>query len=564
MEKKWVFKPSNETIVQTLQHDLKINPVFCSLLEQRGIQTYQQAKDFFRTSEQHLHDPFLMLGMQKAVDRIHQAISNKDRILIYGDYDVDGTTAVAVVYSFFKAFHESIAYYIPHRFTEGYGISQKGIDYAIEQQFSLIITLDCGIKSAALIKQAAENGIDTIVCDHHLPDEFLPEAYAILNPKQANCPYPYKELCGCGIGYKLISAYARLYGTGTDRVNDHLDLVATAIAADIVPITGENRTLCVLGLEKANGNPSVPLRALRWINALEKEFTINDLVFIIAPRVNAAGRMDDARKAVELFITDDFVRAKELATLLHEDNNDRRDIDRATTLEALELIDGNETHQAQHATVVYQPHWHKGVVGIVASRLIEHHYRPTIVLTNSEGKVTGSARSIKGFNIFEGLNECSAYLENWGGHYFAAGLTMKEENLEHFRLHFDKTVSRLLPEAFKLPVIEIDAELKLADITSSFMNILAQFAPHGPENMKPVFMTRGVQDYKGMSSVVKEKHLKLMVVQEDGIVLRGIGFNLADKIDLVRSSASFDVLYHLEENVWNGQTSIQLKVIDVR
>jgi len=563
MEKKWVLKKTDQSIVQVLQQQLKIHPALCELLEERSINTFDEAKGFFRTSREQLHDPFLMKGMEKAVTRIKTAIEGNEKILIYGDYDVDGTTAVALVFSFFSTHCKEIEYYIPNRFTEGYGVSQKGIEYAVANQFSLIITLDCGIKSIALIQRAKELGIDTIVCDHHMPDELLPEALAILNPKQKDCSYPYKELCGCGVGYKLISAYAQRYDINQEQVDRHLDLVATAIAADIVPITGENRALCVLGLEKANNDPSIPLKALRYINKLEKEFTISDLVFIIAPRVNAAGRMGDARKAVDMFITDDLDKAKELAMMLHEDNNDRRDVDRITTGEALDLINENEHHRSLKSTVVYRSHWHKGVVGIVASRLIEHHYRPTIVLTKSEGKVTGSARSIKGFNLFEGLNQCAEYLENWGGHYFAAGLTMKEENLDNFRIKFNEVVDAMVPHEMFQPAIEIDADLNIADMNDGFVNILKQFAPHGPENMRPVFLTRGVSDYKGLSAIVKEKHLRLVIYQGSGKTINAIGFNLAEKIGLVKSGIPFDILYHIEENEWNGNTSIQLKIIDI-
>ena len=564
MQKKWTLKTTDKEAATSLQQQLKIHPAFCDLLDQRNIKTFQEAKHFFRTNEQQLHDPFLMKGMTEAVTRIFAAIESKERILIYGDYDVDGTTAVAVVYSYFKNFYPNIEYYIPHRFTEGYGVSKKGIAYAIEKQIGLIITLDCGIKSNVLIQEAKDNGIDTIVCDHHFPDEALPNAYAILNPKQKNCNYPYKELCGCAVAYKLITGYALRYNQYPDKVNYHLDLVATAIAADIVPITGENRTLCVLGLQKANHQPSIPLKALRYINSLEKEFTINDLVFIIAPRVNAAGRMDDARKAVELFIAEDMEKAKELATILHEDNNDRRDVDRSTTLEALDLLKELTPSSTLKSTVVYQPHWHKGVVGIVASRLIDHHYRPTIVLTMSEGKVTGSARSIKGFNLFEGLNQCAEYLDNWGGHYYAAGLTMKEENLPNFRIKFDEVVKQMVPLELFEPSIDIDAEINFQDISDSFLNILKQFAPHGPENMKPIFITRHVKDYRQLSTIVKDKHLRLVMFQTGGRTINGIGFNLAEKIDLVKSKNEFDILYHIDENEWNGSKSIQLKIIDVR
>jgi single-stranded-DNA-specific exonuclease len=563
MEKKWVLKETDEPASVNLQRELQIHPALCKLLVQRNITTFEEAKQFFRTSADHLHDPFLMKGMEIAVQRIKQAIDKNESILIYGDYDVDGTTAVAVVYKYLCTRHANLSYYIPHRFTEGYGLSQKGLDYAIANNISLIITLDCGIKSTKLIAEAKIAGIDTIVCDHHMPDDELPPAFAILNPKQKDCLYPYKELCGCGVGYKLISAYAQRYENDHTDLNDLLDLVATAIAADIVPVTGENRTLCVLGLKKANENPSLPLQALRYINALEKEFTINDLVFIIAPRVNAAGRMDDARKAVELFLADDFEQAKVIAEQLHEKNNDRRDVDRTTTAEALELIEQGQNKQLHRSTVVYQPHWHKGVVGIVASRLIEHHYKPTIVLTHSEGKITGSARSIKGFNLFEGLNLCAEYLDNWGGHYFAAGLTLREENLAAFREKFNAVIDKMVPEIYFQPTIDIDAELSIADIQENFLRILKQFAPHGPENMKPIFLSKGVQNDNNQSAIVKEKHIRFLVRQPGSNSIKGIGFNLADKFHIL-SKPTFDILYQLEENTWNGQQSVQLKVLDIR
>lgn len=564
VQKRWSLKTVNEEALEQLQDELKIHPVLCKLLIERDVQTYDAAKQFFRTTREHLHDPFLMKGMQRAVERIQLAISNKERILIYGDYDVDGTTSVAVVYSFFKSIYNDLEFYIPHRFREGYGVSKDGIQYAIENQFSLIITLDCGIKSVALIHLAKQHGIDVIVCDHHMPDDDLPEAYAILNPKQLDCNYPYKELCGCGVGYKLISAFATAYSIDESIVDRHLDLVATAIAADIVPITDENRTLCILGLQKANDNPSIPLKALKHISDMKKEFTISDLVFIIAPRVNAAGRMDDARKAVELFIEEDEEKAKVIAQQLHEDNNDRRDVDKITTVEALDMLSDMEAELQFRSTIVYQPHWHKGVVGIVASRLIDHHYRPTIVLTSSNGKVTGSARSIKGFNLFEGLNQCAEYLETYGGHYFAAGLTMMEEHLPAFRKRFDEVVREMVPEDKFQPEIEIDTELNFSDINEKFMKILKQFAPHGPENMKPIFISRNVMDYQGLSTVVKEKHLRLVIYQQGSRTMNCIGFNMGEKLEIVKSKNTFDVLYHIEENEWQGNITLQLKIIDVR
>jgi len=563
-QKKWVLKSADEAEISKLQQALTIHPALCRVLVERGINTFDTARAFFRTSAKDLHDPFLMKGMDIAVQRIKQGIDQGQKILIYGDYDVDGTTSVAVVYSYFKAIYDKIEFYIPNRFSEGYGVSKQGIDYATENNIGLIITIDCGIKSVELIQLAKQKGIDTIICDHHFPGNELPPAISILNPKQADCYYPYKELCGCGIGYKLISAFSMQYQMNVTGVNQYLDLVATAIAADIVPITGENRTLSILGLEKANHQPSVPLQALKQISAMDREFTITDLVFIIAPRVNAAGRMDNGRKAVELFIEQDEKKAKELALILQEDNNDRKDFDRTITLEALDMIAENEYHTDTRSTVVYQPHWHKGVVGIVASRLIEHHYKPTIVLTESNGKITGSARSIKGFNLFEGLNQCAQYLENYGGHYFAAGLTLQEENLTAFTTQFDNVVRSMVAEEYFIPTIEIDAELLFKDINDGFLNILNQFAPHGPENMKPIFITKHVQDYQGLSSIVKEKHLRLVVYQTGSKTINGIGFNMSDKINIVRSGKPFDLIYHIEENNWQGKKSIQLKVIDVR
>lgn len=564
LQKRWTIKQSDPQLVEQLQEALRIHPVFCALLVQRGIHSFEQARNFFRADRSQWHDPFLMKGMQEAVRLIRQVIEQQERILIYGDYDVDGTTAVAVVYSYFRHFYPHIEFYIPHRFNEGYGISEKGINYAIEQGISLIITLDCGIKSVELVEKARQHDIDVIICDHHMPDEHLPRANAILNPKQSDCKYPYKELCGCGVGFKLISAFDLVYPQEAELVNRHLDLVATAIAADIVPITGENRTLCVLGLEKANRDPSMALLALRNISQLERPFTISDLVFIIAPRVNAAGRMDDARKAVELFTADNLQDAETIARVLHEDNNDRRDIDKQTTEEALLLISEDEQHAGQLSTVVYQPHWHKGVIGIVASRLIDHHYRPTIVLTHSNGRVTGSARSIKGFNLFEGLSHCAEYLETFGGHYFAAGLTLQEKKLNDFRKRFDEVVKEILPEDKYEPEIEIDAELFFQDIHEKFLGILIQFAPHGPENMRPVFLSRGVRNYQNQSVIAKEKHIRFQVQQAGSQPFSGIGFNLADKFHLLQEDALIDLIYHIEVNEWQGRNTIQLKVLDIR
>ncbi|MBU3676472.1 MAG: single-stranded-DNA-specific exonuclease RecJ [Chitinophagaceae bacterium] len=564
IQKRWKLKQCDESQVSTLQLETGLHPVLSRLAVLRGIRNKASFDRFMTASFSDLHDPFLMKGMHEAVERIHRAVSEEERILIFGDYDVDGTTAVSVVYTFLDSFYKHIDFYIPNRFTEGYGVSKQGIDYAHRTGVKLIITLDCGIKSIDLVNYARELGIAVIICDHHTPDIELPDALAILNPKQTDCPYPYKELCGCGIGYKLISAYGARFGIDVKTINRQLDLVATAIAADIVPITGENRTLCMLGLHKANLKPSVPILALKKINNMTKPFTISDLVFIIAPRVNAAGRMDDARKAVQLFIESDIEQACALAQILQVDNNDRRAVDLTTSSEALAMLENNPEMAKRKSTVVYQPHWHKGVVGIVASRLIDHHYRPSIVLTQSNGKVTGSARSIKGFNMYEGLNRCSHLLENFGGHYFAAGLTLDEKNLPAFIALFEDVVSEIVPEELFIPEIEIDADLDLKLIDYDFFDTLNRFAPHGPENLKPIFRTRGVTDYRAYSSVVKDKHLRLTVNHMGSRAFSGIGFNLAEKIDLVKSGMPFDIVYHLEENEWNNEKSIQLKILDVQ
>lgn len=563
MEKRWELKKSNQETVRNLQNELKIHPAFCEMLVQRNINTFEEAKSFFRTDASQLHNPFLMKGMKKAVERINQAIETQEKILIYGDYDVDGTTAVAIVFSFFKQFYDKIEFYIPHRFAEGYGLSQKGINFAIEQDYKLIITLDCGIKSVQLIDYANEHGIDVIVCDHHLPDSQLPNAIAILNPKQIDCSYPYKELCGCGIGYKLITAYAIQYKKDIETVNEKIDLVATAIAADIVPINGENRVLAVLGLEKVNTNPCVAIQAIKEVGKVNKEFTISDLVFIVAPRVNAAGRMDDARKAVELFIEKDLENAMHYASQLHSDNNDRRGVDKQITEEALNILFEQPNFHQRKTTVVYKEDWHKGVVGIVASRLIEHCYRPTIVLTESNGKISGSARSIKSFNLFEGLSECAEYLDSFGGHYFAAGLTLEKNKLDSFKEKFDEVAASILSDEMLIPEIEIDAEIDFKDITPQFVNILNQFAPHGPENMRPVFMTKNVVNYNNYSRILKDVHVKYIVSQK-GVIMDGIGFNQAEKISSINLNLPFDMIYHIEENEWNGNVKIQLKVIDIR
>jgi len=563
-EKRWTLKPADDKHVQALQESLRIHPALCRLLAVRGVDSYDSAKTFFRPELSHLHDPFVMKGMRKAVERIAEAVEWHERIMVYGDYDVDGTTSVALVYSFLKKkYSGDITYYIPHRYREGYGVSKAGIDYAHANGYTLMITLDCGIKSAELIAYAQSLGIDVIVCDHHTPDNQLPPAVAILNPKQPDCPYPYKELSGCGIGFKLVCALAQYWKLPEEAAFEYLDLVATSIAADIVPIDEENRVLAYYGLKKVNESPSLAIKTLKELGAVERNLSISDLVFVIGPRVNAAGRMDDARKAVELFIEQDPHNIVALADALQSDNADRKEVDNNITEEALAILQGDAGMALRKSTVLYQSHWHKGVVGIVASRLIDHYYRPTIVLTLSNDKVTGSARSVSGFNIYEAIHECRDLLDNYGGHFYAAGMTMRPDRVTAFTARFEEVVSRTISPSLLIPEIEIDAEINFADIKPAFYNIIRQFEPFGPSNMKPVFLTRNVQDFQGYSRIVKEQHLKFVVHQHNKDVVDGIGFGLADKYEIV-SRGPFDMVYTVEENEFNGVTKLQVKVIDVK
>ena len=500
--------------------------------------------------------------MDKAVERIIHATRNKEKILVFGDYDVDGTTAVACMYRFLKKIHSDVDFYIPHRYREGYGVSKAGIDHAKENGFTLIISLDCGIKSVDLISYAKQLGIDFIVCDHHLPDEELPPAIAILNPKQKNCNYPYKELCGCGVGFKLISALAPQLDLTDEDVYEGLDLVATAIAADIVPMTGENRILAFYGLKKANENPNNGIKALGFLSGLKTELHINNLVFIIAPRVNAAGRMDDARKAVEMFIAETYDEALHFAEMLHSDNTDRKEADGNITGEALTLITENGEWLQRKSTVVYKSHWHKGVVGIVASRLIEHHYRPTIVLTQSGEFAAGSARSVPGFNLYEAVHACREHLIGYGGHFAAAGLTLEIDKIDAFRNKFEEIVSATIHPELLIPEIVIDAEINFSDIQWSFYNILQQMEPFGPENLRPVFLVKKAWN-TSYSKIVKEEHIKFSLKQ-NSTVFTGIGFKMADKFHLLQLNKPLDVVFKIDENEWNGNKTLQLRVIDLR
>jgi single-stranded-DNA-specific exonuclease len=562
MQKRWKILTPDKQKSDLLQRSLKISPVICNILVQRGIETFEQSKKYFRPELTDLHDPWLMKDMDKAVERIIRAISNKEKILVFGDYDVDGTTSVACMYRFLKKIHSDLDFYIPHRYREGYGVSKAGIDHAKENGFTLIISLDCGIKSIDLIGYAKQLGIDFIVCDHHLPDEELPPAVAILNPKQKDCNYPYKELCGCGVGFKLISALAPQFDLSDEDVYESLDLVATAIAADIVPINGENRILAYYGLKKANEDPNNGIKALSFLSDLKKELHINNLVFIIAPRVNAAGRMDDARKAVQMFIADSYDEALHFAEMLHSDNTDRKEADGNITGEALTLISENGEWLERKSTVIYRSHWHKGVVGIVASRLIEHYYRPTIVLTQSGEFAAGSARSVPGFNLYEAVHACREHLIGYGGHFAAAGLTLEIDKIDAFRNKFEEIVSATIHPELLIPEIVIDAEISFNDIQWAFYNILQQMEPFGPENLRPVFVVKKVWN-TGYSKIVKEEHIKFSLKQNN-TVFTGIAFKMADKFHLLQMNKPVDVVFKIDENEWNGNKTLQLRVIDLR
>jgi len=565
MQKRWKILNAPEEEVKQLQLSLKVSPLICKMLVQRGIRTFEEAKNYFRPQLNQLHDPWLMKDMRRACNRIFEAFGKKEKILVFGDYDVDGTTAVACMYQFLQKNYipSLVDFYIPHRYREGYGISKMGIDFAKENGFSLIISLDCGIKSVELIAYAKQLGIDFIVCDHHLPEAVLPPAVAILNPKQKDCAYPYKELCGCGVGFKLITALSAELQLPPEDYYCYLDLVATAIAADIVPITGENRVLAFYGIKKVNENPGNGIKALIELSGVKKTtLHITNLVFVIAPRVNAAGRMDDARKAVQMFIEEDYTKALAFAEMLHNDNTDRKEADSNITEEALALIEQDAVMVNRKSTVVFQPHWHKGVVGIVASRLIEKYYRPTVVLTKSGELVAGSARSVAGFNLYEAIYACREHLLGYGGHFAAAGMTLLPEQVELFSQKFEEIIAATIPEHLLVPEIIIDAEIVFSDISQTLYNIITQMEPFGPDNMRPVFIARNVVD-SGWSRIVKEEHVKFSLQQKD-IVFSGIGFGMADKFHLLQSKHPLDVVFTLDENEWNGNKSLQLRIIDCR
>ncbi|HOI86648.1 MAG TPA: DHHA1 domain-containing protein [Lentimicrobium sp.] len=595
MQKRWVLKRRGDPEkIAGLSAGLKIGPVLAELLVQRGVNTYEEAKEFFRPSFDALHDPFLMKDMDKAVERIAKALDGKEKILVYGDYDVDGTTAVSLVYTFLKELgHEALDFYIPDRYSEGYGISFKGVDFAHDNKFGLVIALDCGIKAIEKIRKANEYKVDFIICDHHRPDERLPDAIAVLDAKRPDCHYPYKELSGCGVGFKLIQALAATKDIPRERLFKYLDLVAVSIASDIVPITGENRILAYYGLKLINSNPRPGFEAiLKFSNINRKpgigpqpveelmqngnngdengyiftrELTISDLVFLLGPRINAAGRIESGRNSVELLISKDEVTAEVIGKQINDFNTTRRDLDATTTDEALEMIRLDERLRNARSTVVYKPEWHKGVIGIVASRLIENYYRPTIVLTQSNGLVTGSARSIKDFDIYDAIDECSDLLEHFGGHKYAAGLSLKPSNLDAFIQKFEQVVGRGLTEDMLSPEVEIDLKINLNEIGPKFFKVLKQFAPFGPGNMSPVFQTDGVID-NGYGRIVGKNHLKLTVGHPEiaSPPFPAIAFQQGDYFPDINTGKPFSICYHIEENEWNNQKSLQLNIKDIK
>ena len=560
---RWTLKTApNLSLVDELSEVLSIDKVLSSLLIQRGVQTFDQAKKFFRPSLDDLHDPFLLKDMDIAVSRIEKAIANNENILIYGDYDVDGTTAVSLVSSYLKTITNHIATYIPDRYDEGYGISTQGIDFAADHDFSLIIALDCGIKAIEKVNYASKKNIDFIICDHHKPGDKLPKAVAVLNAKREDCSYPFDELCGCGVGFKLIQALASKRGQTLEDLTQYLDLVATAIAADIVPITGENRILTYFGLQVINSNPRNGIKAI--IQGVKKKIlTITDVVFIIAPRINAAGRMKHGNYAVELLTEMDYEAALNFATSIEKFNLERKEIDKKITYEALQQIK-SANEEEKFSTVVYSEDWHKGVIGIVASRLIESYYRPTLVFTKSGDKLAASARSVKGFDIYEALEQCSEYLEQFGGHKYAAGLTLTPDQYISFKEKFEAVVKKTIDKELLIPEITIDSTLDLSEITPKFFRILKQMGPFGPKNMKPVFATSSVRDNGYAKRVGADKsHLKLNIINgADQKTYNAIAFGLGDKINSIQND--FDIVYTIDENEWNGNTSIQLLVKDIK
>jgi single-stranded-DNA-specific exonuclease len=569
MEKNWKIKePGDPTTVEHLSQVLGVDKTLANLLVQRNVTTYDEAKSFFRPDLANLNDPFRMEDMEKATDRVSKAITNNERILVYGDYDVDGTTSVALVYSFLKKFTQNIDYYVPNRYNEGYGISYRGIDYASSGNCSLVIALDCGIKAVEKVNYAKERNIDFIICDHHFPGDSIPEAVAVLDPKRPDCTYPYKHLSGCGVGFKFLQAFCIKNGVSFDELIPFLDLVAVSIASDIVPITGENRILAHFGLERLSHSPRNGLKSIIHTAGLEnKEIAIDDIVFKIGPRINAAGRIETADQVVELLIAEEEIDASGLSDKINDFNNTRKSIDNIITTEALKMIADSKDMKDKYSTVLFNPLWHKGVIGIVASRLIETYYRPTVILTESNGFATGSARSVDGFDLYQAIDACSDLLENFGGHMFAAGVTLKVENIPEFTRRFEEVVSSTIQKDQLAPTILIDGQLELCNISPKFYRILKQFQPFGPNNMSPIFLTKNVVD-NGCGRIVGTtgEHLRLELIQEAApfCTYPAIGFQLAHHYKYIKNGNPFDICYSIEENEFRGNTSLQIRIRDIK
>ena len=564
MEKRWVnYKSANQETVDTLAHQLTIDKSLAQILVQRGITNFEDARYFFRPQLTHLHDPFLMKDMETAIIRIEKAISNEEKILIYGDYDVDGTTAVALVYQFFAQFSPHISFYIPDRHTEGYGISTQGIDYAFLHGFSLIIALDCGIRAVDKVAYASNLGIDFIICDHHLPGAELPDAVAVLDPKRKDCDYPFKELSGCGIGFKLAQAYCTFKDLPDELYEQYLDLCMISIGADIVPIVDENRVMAYYGLKKLNDNPSMGLKSLMVISGKTENYTISDVVFMLAPRINAAGRMGHANEAVKMLLSSEINNADVQSALINLQNTERKSFDQNITLEALAIIEQDEILVNRKTTVVFNESWNKGVIGIVASRLTESYYRPTIVLTQSNGNYTGSARSVVGYDLYEALVSCSDLLLQFGGHKYAAGLTISPDNLTQFSERFEQVVANSIDPELLVPEIGIDTEIKLSQIDGKFFRVLAQMAPFGPQNMAPIFLSTEVC-LIGTPQVVGTNHLKIRVNQQNSAIFEAIGFNLGHFQELLKPNQRFSICYTIEENNWKDKKRLQLNLKGIK
>lgn len=567
-EREWRLRaPADPENVKQLSAELGVDPVLATLLVHRGIRTFEEARSFFRPNLSDIHDPFLMKDMDKAVERLEKAVSGNEKVLVYGDYDVDGTTAVALVYSFIRRLTSSVDFYIPDRYDEGYGVSKKGIDWAAENGFRLIITLDCGIKAIDKVEYAASKGIDIIICDHHLPESEIPAAVAVLDPKREDCHYPFDDLSGCGVGFKLVQAYSVKCGIPFESLLPLLDLLVVSIASDLVSVVGENRVLAHFGLKWLNEKPRVGLKAMISLANLEPEhITIDDIVFKIGPRINAAGRMESGRLAVELLTAEDDMTAMSIGTKINDNNNERKSIDREITKEALDMVQNGTCCTSENAVIVYGPEWNKGVVGIVASRLVEAYYKPTFVLTKSNGFITGSARSVRGFDLYDAISSCADLLENYGGHIYAAGLTMREENLAEFASRIDRYVSSHITKEMVTPVIDVDSEINFSQITPKFFRVLKQFQPFGPGNSSPVFLTRNVyDDGNGRKVGPGGQHLKLELIQESQPYhqVSAIAFNMADSFEHIRNGNPVDVCYSIVENYYRGNSTLQLRIKDI-